>query len=163
LIAGLTVLAVIVLYQLWPTARLYVVFRQTTCTIQAKQIVSQTRPKGPGTITLFRPQFTFTYVVNGRSYTHVGYTTSDFEEPYAPIYTQFVLDRFRVGGSYRCWYSRQDPEEATLSRVPGIHFWLWLIVGVGIGLTLIRMFVVWSISQRTRERSIEGYHTHTDL
>jgi hypothetical protein len=85
--------------------------------------------------TTHRPEFTFTYDYQGRTYTATGYKR--FRYSSSGKWAQRVLARYRVGDTVQIWVNPSNPAEAVIEQGVGI-VWLFLLIpavfiAVGIG------------------------------
>ncbi len=97
-----------------------------TCTVLTGQL---TAVDAEGGDKAYKPLFTYrVHTADGKSYTAQGYglVNSSSSEKQGE---QAILDHFRVGRSYPCWYDPANPQQAVLTRsvdaltfLPGITF-----------------------------------------
>ena len=101
----------------WRDARVFTVWKPTTCTILATQLGST---RGSGTSgPSYRPEISFRYEVGGKTFTCTGWDSwalaGDYGGGSAKFYGR-VLDRYEVGATSPCWYDPADPSQAVLVR-----------------------------------------------
>jgi hypothetical protein len=130
LLVGLLALVFITWFMIVPVWRAATVYVETECTILAKQLhrtkdqrrPGDHRPRGDS----YRPEFHIRYVVDGKEYKTWTYDAAKISTNiYA--HNQAILDQFKVGGTYPCWYDPEDPTQAVLTRDIG---WLTPIFGL---------------------------------
>lgn len=85
--------------------------------------------------TTHRPEFTFTYEYQGRTYTATGYKR--FRYSSSGKWAHRVLARYQVGDTVQIWVNPANPSEAVIEQGVGI-VWLFLLIpgvfiAVGVG------------------------------
>jgi hypothetical protein len=100
----------------WRDVRVFSVWQKASCTIVEKSIGSTSRSRlRPA----YRPEITFRYQVEGRTYQCTGWDSWAVSGAYGGgSYERFsrVLDRYEIGASYPCWFDPEDPSKAVLVR-----------------------------------------------
>ncbi|MBN1909169.1 MAG: DUF3592 domain-containing protein, partial [Pirellulales bacterium] len=105
-------------------------FVETICVVRGKEIGEKSDDDGKS----YRPEIQIEYTVGGRTYVTKTYdvcgTYTPGREP-----KEAILDQYRIGGEYPCWYDPTRPDVAVLVR--GYSWWFWLIGLVPISFILI--------------------------
>jgi hypothetical protein len=115
---------------------------KTTCTILEKHIeVSQSfDPQNPD---IYRPRFTFLVKISADKTQRVqGYDVESQMWGLSENDAQVVIDRFRVGQDYPCWYDANNSSRAILTREydfnPAYLFGALLALEIAVGIVLVR-------------------------
>lgn len=140
------------------TMRMQQSYQAGQCTITAKHLLhslsSSTTNTGTGQIhttsDVYAPSFEFTVrTADGRSYASQGYDglnvyTSDLAGQ------QAILDRYKVGQTYQCWYDPLHPSQAVLVR--GFNWLLFLIGGAFLLVGAVLAIIGWALFRGFRRR-----------
>ena len=108
-------------------------FEPAQCTVLKKRVAETETDSGPA----YRPEVLVRYQVDGRTYETWTYDVSGVYRPDRQA-CERLLERFTVGGQYRCWYDPAAPQNAVLVRVSNWAVWLvallplsFIVVGGG--------------------------------
>jgi hypothetical protein len=147
------------------TMRVQQSYQAGQCTITAKQLLhnisSSTTNTGSGQIhttsDVYAPFFEFTVrTADGRSYAAQGYDGQN-------IYTsdlagqQTILDRYKVGQTYQCWYDPTQPAQAILVR--SFNWLLFVIAGAFLIPGIVLMVVGFLLFRSFRRRQSYTWQT----
>jgi len=156
-IVGCGAMAYMLAALVWPEWRANRQFEETTCTILDKRIASPQRdiltevePEPP----TYRPEFRVRYETGDGTYEadNVYDATNLYSADHESA--QAVLDAYRVGEQYPCWYDPIDPGRVVLVR--GYSAWLYvslliplsfIVIGGG---RMIYALMHWNASEERR-------------
>lgn len=113
--------------------------------VASRAVVLKTRPRPvSGTPELFRPEVLIQYQADGVNYEAWTYDVARVDSG-SMAEVQGMLDRFRPGSEYPCWYDPKDPDQVVLVRHYSWSAWLMTILplslvavgGAGFAITLL--------------------------
>jgi hypothetical protein len=118
-------------WQRYQQQRAQTEFIKKECTVVGKE-VAKTRSPGRKPHTTYHPRIQIRYNADGR--THEIWTYSLFtistQHRAGP---QAIVDRYKIGEQYPCWYDPQSPDRPVLTLESQGHLFL-LCVGVSFGM-----------------------------
>jgi hypothetical protein len=139
-------------------------YQEGRCTILSRKLLTTTVSddsslSGTGYSTLYRPNFTFIVrTTDGRSYQTSGYdVTHNFASD--QNVQQAILDNYRVGRVYSCWYDPARPSEAVLDRDVSSGPFIFSIVFFGAGLVFFILILLYIRSSVRKRREVPEMET----
>ncbi|MDA0814686.1 MAG: DUF3592 domain-containing protein [Verrucomicrobia bacterium] len=100
-------------------------FVETPCEIVSAKLIESRNKKGS---LLYRPEFHVRYTVEGKVYEQDTYRIVKSSSS-SKSSNQAVVDEFKVGGTYPCWYDPKNPTRVVVDR----SFSVLSLVFTGIG------------------------------
>lgn len=161
---GCAAFAYMLVALVWPEWRANRQFEPTTCVVIAKQVGS--KPATEVEPAQFRPEFRLRYEADGRQY--VAEEVYEVTNLYSPdeAKVKAILDRFKIGREYPCWYDPINPGRVVL--VQGYSGWLYVLLLIPLSFVIIgggRMvytLVHWNASDERRS-VLDQRAAHLDL
>ena len=155
------------LYIFFTTASSYIQvngYAEGRCTILSKKLLADSMRDdssitGTGFTTIYRPNLTFNVqTADGKSYKTNGY---DVTRNYSSDESveQAILDSYRVGRVYPCWYDPAQPSQAVLNRDVAAGPFIFGVAFFGAGVLffiLILLYIRLTIRQRREMSTTEA-------
>lgn len=104
-------------------------YRETTCTVLAKDVITGTTRRKGKTRTNYRPELSIRYEIDGKVYEARTYDRSRVSSG-SKSSVEHTLAQYEIGKQYPCWYDPADPSAAVVHK--GIPFSGWLFTGIGV-------------------------------
>lgn len=136
LLGGVVLLGLLILFihlltwgrSVWEDARRSA---ETTCVVQ--KLYRHSRSDNQGVL-YYRPEIQVEYSVGTKSYTRRIYDRTTLTEDQGFVYSlpmvEEILLRYKIGESYRCWYSVDRPEMAILQKNRSFWGWWFLLIPI---------------------------------
>ena len=122
-------------------------FRQIECTVLEARIQTQTDDK----VKRFRPEIRISFKHNDVPFVLWTYDSDTLTEKSGfsteKANAEEIIEQFKPGEVYECWYNPQHPEKTVLVRKSS--FWSWFFLAIPVLLMIFGVFGVgWSIRNR---------------
>jgi hypothetical protein len=135
-------------------------YAEGRCTILSKKLLADSvsddsSPTNTGFTTIYRPDLTYNVqTADGKSYKANGY---DVTRNYSSDESveQAILDSYRVGRVYPCWYNPAQPSQAVLNRdvAPGSFIFGVAFFGAGVLFFILILLYIRLTIRQGREMS----------
>jgi hypothetical protein len=117
-------------------------FVMTDCTVMDKEVAEMSSSGGRHSGTAYHPRIQIRYEAAGRvheiwTYSMFTIATGDRKK------TKAIVDQFKIGRMYPCWYDPKSPDRAVLTLESNGH-WFLLVFGIlsGIAGTMFIGFIM---------------------
>lgn len=107
---------------IWPEWQANQHFVRNKCVVQGKEIRKSAGPEGRP---LYQPDIRISFEYQGQPYVTWAYdiNNSKFHDR---TEAESIVDEFKLGHHYVCWYDPQQPQTVILVR--GYSWWIWLLL-----------------------------------